>query len=116
MTLLQSNPSDVPSMTLTASERAQLNLLRTYRDSPPTVLGYFKVHWKSTVFICAVCAVAATFYYWGGWSILSGFFIGTVFGVLTRDAGWYRKLVRTWPLSREITDWRRVDELVERDL
>ena len=102
-------------MTLTASDRAQLHQLRAYRETAPTVLGYFKVAWKSTVFICALCAAAAAFYYWGGWPILSGFFAGTIFGVLTRDAGWYRKLVRTWPLSKEITDWRRVDELVERE-
>jgi hypothetical protein len=106
---------DAVLMNLTAIDRQQLRMVRDFRDAPPTVLHYVKTNWKSTLLIGVLCTVAAVVYYRGGWPVVSGFFVGTLFGVITRDAGWYRKLVRSWPLSREITDWSRVDELIERN-
>jgi len=76
-------------------------------------------YWKSSrkiyVLLVFLCVGGAAFYYWNGWLIVSGFFCGTLFGVILRDAGWHRRHVRSWPLSQEIINWRRVDELIGHD-
>lgn len=102
-------------MKLSTSQLKQLRALRAQRESSPTILGYLKATWRATALLSTLCISAAAIYYWAGWFLPGGFFVGVLFGVLVRDAGWYRRLVRNWPVSKEITDWSRVDELIDRN-
>ena len=43
-----------------------------------------------------------------GW----GFF-GLCLGAFLRDVGYYQVSRRTWPLTRELIDWKRVQELID---
>jgi hypothetical protein len=40
-------------------------------------------------------------------------YFGLVFGVFFRDISHYRDSRRIWPLTNQVTDWNRVQELVE---
>jgi len=38
---------------------------------------------------------------------------GYLFGVLYRDFQWLHVTHRFWPVSAQVTNWQRVDELIE---
>jgi hypothetical protein len=99
-------------MQLTTHQIRQLQLTRRLRDEPPTVSGFFwSGRWRY-VYLVALGAIATAFFVWGGWPIVGGFFAGLVLANFQCDLRWYREFVRTWPMSREITNWQRVDDLL----
>lgn len=102
-------------MTLTPQQTAQLRILNGFRATPPTIRRYVTMAWKNTLLLTLLCLGAAAFFYWGGWPAASGVFVGMLIGTLARDLGWYRKLVRNWPLSEASTNWSRVEELIQRN-
>jgi hypothetical protein len=48
----------------------------------------------------------------GGWQFGAMFVAGVLVGSISRDAVWYSLTVKNWPLSKEITNWARVAELI----
>ncbi|WP_413863632.1 hypothetical protein [Candidatus Aalborgicola defluviihabitans] len=44
--------------------------------------------------------------------LVSAFFAGFLFAAISRDLKLFGQFVRGWPLSNEITNWGRVDELL----
>lgn len=99
-------------MNLTPAQLKQLRMIQGFRVKPPTVGWYFRVNWRLYAYIGALCAGAVLLLAWGGMSILSGFFAGFLLALVLRDFRFFSLFVNSWPLSREITDWQRVDELV----
>lgn len=53
----------------------------------------------------------------GGCVIMPGlwpfglFSCGMLFGASLRDVGWFRVIVRQWPLTAKITDWKVVETI-----
>ncbi len=35
---------------------------------------------------------------------------GMFFGALCRDFGWLRRIKKTWPFTRKVVDWQKVEE------
>ena len=100
-------------MRLSSQQRRQLQKLREFRESPPTVSALFRDGWRAYLYVTIVGLIGVAFFLWGGWPIASGFFAGMILATVIRDVGWYRRLVRSWPMQREITDWNRVERLLE---
>lgn len=44
------------------------------------------------------------------WSIAS-LILGMVVGAVLRDLGWLRSVRRTWPFTRKVMDWEKVERL-----
>ncbi len=40
------------------------------------------------------------------------FVIGVLFGLLVRDFAWHRTLSKFWPVSDAVTNWEKVDEII----
>jgi hypothetical protein len=99
-------------MNLTPAQLKQLRTIQGFREKPPTVGWYFRVNWRFYTYVATLCLGAVLLLAWGGASKFSGFFVGFLLAVVTRDFRFFSLFVSSWPLSREITDWRRVDELV----
>ena len=99
-------------MQLTDKQAKKLRVARGFRTSPPTLLWYVKSHWRSYLFLAGLGAFAIGFFAWAGWPIVSGFFAGLVLATFVRDFRWYKQFVEGWPLSNEITNWERVNELL----
>src|SRR6187549_2821784 len=99
-------------MELTPAQLKQLEMSQRLRTSPPTVGWYFRTSWRTYAFLLLLCSIGIGFFAWGGWPILSGFFAGVLFTAVARDLKLFAKFVEGWPLSNEITDWRRVEELI----
>ncbi len=45
--------------------------------------------------------------------IVSTFFFGLFIGIISRDLGIFRILIRLNPISLAITDWKKIDELLK---
>jgi hypothetical protein len=99
-------------MKLTPAQIKQLRMSQGLRVTPPTVGFYFRANWRAYTYLCVLCTGAIVFFVWGGWPIVSGFFAGFLFAAVVRDLKLFAKFVEAWPLSNEITDWRRVEELL----
>jgi hypothetical protein len=99
-------------MNLTPAQLKQLRMIQGFRLKPPTVGWYFRINWRLYAYIGALCVAAAFLLAWGRMSTFSGFFAGFILAVVLRDFRFFKLFVSSWPLSQEITDWRRVDELV----
>ena len=100
-------------MQLTPQQRRQLLKLHDFQQTPPTVSALLRDSWRAYLYITAVGLVGVCFFLWGGWPIASGIFAGMVLATIVRDIGWFRRLVQTWPLQREVTNWNRVKQLLE---
>ena len=99
-------------MQLTIRQVRQPRMSRACRDKPPTVLWYVRRSWRAYLLLGCVCGGGIAFFLWGGWPIASGFFAGFLLAAVARDLRWYSQFVQSWPLSNEITNWNRVDELL----
>ncbi len=100
-------------MKLTKQEVSVLIRYQRYQHTVPTFLGVLR---SSPPWPWAVCAivmalslieVASDRSSWHGWLLL-GFMSGVVYMLFTRL---WRSL-GSWRVTREITDWKRVAELV----
>ena len=99
-------------MKLSPAQLKQLRLIQGFRINPPTVAWYFRVNWRVYAYVGVLCVGGAGFLAWGGWPVFSGFFVGFLLAVVIRDFRFFKLFVEAWPLSREITNWTRVEELV----
>jgi len=100
-------------MELTPKQIRQLQKLQQFRNSSPTVGEYFLMAWKVYFVIIVVGCIGIVFSFEEDWPAASGLFAGLVLMTLQRDFRWYKHIVRSWPLTKEITDWERVDELLK---
>ena len=99
-------------MKLTKRQLIQLKRGKEYRSNPPTVFAMFaKSKWKYLYMFLLYVGVSG--YFWFNQEyVLSALFGGMLFGILYRDLKWSLVLTRFWPVSAEITNWDRVDELI----
>jgi len=99
-------------MRLTQKQIKQLRMSRDLRERNPTLGWYIRGVWRYYLAILVFFLAVICFYTWAGWPLASAFVAGMLTAVLLRDLKWYRQMARGWPLSREITNWERVDELL----
>jgi hypothetical protein len=98
---------------LTPRYRRQLQLLRSYRSGGPKVVALIRKNLLLHAFTFLVGLASLAFFVWGGWPDVGYMLFGASFAAFGRDLGWYRIVVRTWPLNEQITDWAKVDALLE---
>lgn len=99
-------------MQLNSRQLRQLQKLRDYRRTPPTVAALLRSGWRAYLYLTTVGLVGVGVFHWGRWPMASGLFAGMVLATFIRDMGWYRRQVQFWPLQEEITDWPRVEQLL----
>lgn len=109
---------DDPERPLTPAERRVLELYYRHRDRPFTTGGlirrmlpgwFFSATMFSVLMILIVAAysivpvgrIGLQMLLIGGGSFLAG--------VITRDVGVARHVVRMWPVLREVFDWKKVE-------
>ena len=100
-------------MKLTPKQQRQLEILRRFKDDPPTIGKYFRINWKIYLAFFVVGFIGVGYGCWIGWHWFSALVFGMVVAATLRDLGWYRQIVRNWPLTDEVTNWNRVDELLD---
>lgn len=100
-------------MKLTKEQLNQLRATRQLRERSPTLPGLYSRSWKTYVLNILISGVGIGFFLLGGWPSASMLIGGMLLGILVRDHRWYNLLIRSWPLTREITNWDLVDELLK---
>jgi hypothetical protein len=98
---------------ITKFQRRALLRAKDLRDKPFPIVGSMLRSWKVYLVLGAVIGG----YSWLTWSIgvieasiaALGFFVG----LLIRDITWLRISARMWPINVEITDWSKVDKLLD---
>ena len=99
-------------MRLTKLQRRAVLRAKELSDKPFPVGGSMLRYWKSYLLVCAL----AGGYAWWTWSIdfraASFGGLGFLLGFLVRDIAWLRLTARMWPVTVEVTNWSKVDELL----
>ena len=84
----------------------------SYRESPPTIARLLRASWKTYLIQVLLLGGVASFWWFGGWQEASLLIVGILLGCIWRDVVWYSLTSKNWPLTKEVTDWRRVEDLI----
>lgn len=87
--------------------------MREYRGKPLSVVTMLARNWKYNLFIGIVFGFASYIFINQGDTGYCLFLAGAFFGLLLRDIAWFRITARFWPVSDAVTDWEKVDALIE---
>ncbi len=101
-------------MKITSTQRRALQFFRQHQFVDLMVWQQIRFNWLSCLLLCIFAAAGLAFLLLTG-SGTGWLWVGLATGALVRDIGRFRALARLWPLYREITDWKRVADLLEPD-
>jgi hypothetical protein len=93
--------------------KSQLQLLKfyaKYETKPLTVFGIVRSFWLAWMLL-ALAAVLSYSYVTAGWSVAGWLLLGGCAGAFLRDVGRIISFFGTWPVMREIINWKRLTEL-----
>lgn len=99
-------------MQLTPIEIRKLALSRSLGAQGPSIGWLFRQSMLSYVLLLAVMVPLGAYYWRAGFPSIPAFFAGLFVATVARDFRWHKQFVQGWPLSYEITDWKRVDALL----
>jgi hypothetical protein len=100
-------------MKVTEIQLASLKLLRQHRSKPLMAMDLFKESWRKYVLGLALLIVAIAVCVLGGSTLIAVFLGGYLVGIVTRDVQWMRNEMQVLPLTSEITNWERVEQLIQ---
>ena len=99
-------------MELTREQRKNLELYKSYRDSPPSIWQLFRANlWRYFLFAFLVILLYLL-------TLIAGFesvplvATGLFLGVLGRDIGIFLRFIRVWPATSTVIDWPRLEALL----
>jgi hypothetical protein len=99
-------------MPLNNSERNLLALYRSWHQSGgPSVLKM--LGWQSPVYYALLFAISIAFTCLSDSKVLGAGVIGFLIGGIIAQVVYLHISVRTWPTIDQITDWHKVDQLLE---
>ena len=99
-------------MNLTREQRKNLELYKTYRDSPPSI---WQLLWANSpryllfAFLVILLYVLAPL---AGIETIPLIATGLFLGVLGRDIGRFLQFTRVWPVTAAVIDWSRLETLL----
>ena len=99
-------------MQLTKAHLAQLKRALAHRTAPPTLWQMWLFSWRKNLVILGLYGGAAWFTWSTGSSWLTAFLLGYLLAVLIRDVQWLIVHKRFWPVSSAVTDWQKVEQLI----
>jgi hypothetical protein len=97
-------------MTITEADRRVLLAYSSIKDVGPQWRRKVVRVWL--VMIILVGCLAATLFL-AELPLLAGFVVGILVGAMLRDYRYVVSAKASWPVVREITDWKRVQELLD---
>ena len=103
-------------MKLNKRQVAYLQRAIKFRDNPPTLRDVlFSGLWKY-LYMLALCGGLSILLYQFGYIVLSAFVVGYFVGVIYRDLQWVNVTNKLWPVSSEVTNWQRVEEILAQNI
>jgi glutaredoxin len=102
-------------MKLTTLEAAVLERLRKYRTNDPTLGERLRLGLAWMLVLLTLCVALAVLLARVDIPGIVFLPIGFFLGVAGREIGSQRRFIKWWPINREITDWNRVEQLLNGD-
>ena len=99
-------------MKLTANQLSSLKLLLQHRSRPLTLMDIMKGSWRKYILAVAFFIVAIAACLISGSVVFGVLLGGYLTGMVTRDFQWMRNQMEVLPLTSEITNWERVEQLI----
>ena len=100
-------------MQLTKLQRKALSRAKELKSSPFPVFGTIVRHWKFYLIISVALGGYSYFSYSVGYSLIAGISLGVLIGLFLRDIKFLRLQSKMWSMNILITDWEKVDRLLE---
>jgi hypothetical protein len=97
-------------MTITNADRRVLQAYLRMRETGPQLSHKILSFWLVLFILMAAFAVIV---YQAELHLLGGLIAGFVVGAFLRDCRYIVQARKAWPVIREITDWNRVQELLD---
>jgi hypothetical protein len=101
-------------MKLTRLQKRVLQIYWRYHVGGWALAPFLRANWWHWLFLVLYAVL-------GGWFLAqvspwaAGLVVGLAMGAAARDVGRLIQSHRTWPLLHEITDWPRVEQLIQSD-
>jgi hypothetical protein len=99
-------------MKLTKKQLMLLKHSRANKGNRPSLQQLIRNAWKRYLVIFGVSIGGAIFFWWVGWPLASLFFVGFLAGVLFTEYRWIKSFEVFWPISQEITNWKRAEQII----
>jgi hypothetical protein len=99
-------------MKLSDDQVAALRQALQLRYTDPSIIRSFFAGLKAHAAQSFVVSAIAAYLWWDGFIAGSMLALSVLLGAILRDLEWHSMTKKMWPLNREITDWRRVEELL----
>ncbi len=100
-------------MKISKAHLKRLKASRDLRGGNASTFNMLSRNWKYYLFIGGIFGLASYFFIADGRFDYSLFLGGAFLGMLLRDITWFRLTSRFWPVSEAVTDWEKVDVLIE---
>ena len=100
-------------MKISKNHLNQLKLSKKYRGEKKSAILFYVLAWKAhlaNIILFSILIYIAYKYIGFEHSIFIG---GALFGLLLRDLAWRIMLAKFWPVSDAVTNWDKVDKIIE---
>ena len=97
----------------TPQEWEYLKFLRASGRSGPTAGKVYLGMVRTWLWLLVIGATLAAFSAFRDQYYLVYLIAGAIFGVMVRDSARYRHVMSVWPAIAAVTDWKRLEELVD---
>jgi hypothetical protein len=95
-------------MKLTRIQRRSLKAWRRYHTAGYGVREFTRTHWSTWLALAAGC-VLTFFLVFPCFPVC----LGVILGIVYRDVTYFQASRLVWPVTEQIVDWSRVNELIE---
>ncbi len=99
-------------MPLTSYQRRSLIRAREIKDGPFPIAATMARNAKSYAPVLILTGAYAWWTWDIGFPLMSAGAVGFLLGFLARDLAWFRMTARMWPVTVQVTNWTKVDELL----
>ena len=93
------------------AQRRQLQAYMHFRDKRMSVLALIRFNWRifSILAVAGAGSVESMLYFH---AIFHAWVLAAAYGaIILRDIGQFVRWTRTWPMTRELLDWSKVEQL-----
>lgn len=99
-------------MRVTRLQKAVLQMYWRYHVGGWALGPFFRANWWRWLLLVLYAILGGWFLaQWSQWA--AGLVLGLAAGAIFRDTGYLVKSYHAWPVVDEITDWQRVEQLVQ---
>ena len=99
------------SARMTRAQRRQLIACLYFRDRTMSVVALMRFNWRGFAIFLALGSATVAAALLVGSHLMAWVFGAAYAGMILRDIGHCVRVARAWPLSKQLLDWPRIEEM-----